>query len=266
MKFSVIIPYYKAINTIGRTLESIYRQTYSDFEIILVNDLSPDNPNTIIDEYKSKFIQRDITLRYIELEKNSGPSKARNIAWDNASGDYIAFLDSDDFWHPNKLQICANFISDEIIMLYHAAEITIEKYLDKINFQSYVSNQFNCHKKSNLSWFKKNHSVTPAVIIKRDISCRFDENIKYSEDYELWLRIAFKYNNTYSILGPPLTYLGKPFSEGNSLSSNITKMRIGEMKLFIQFCFSNLFYLPLLPFLLIYSTLKHIRLLTKNIF
>ncbi len=266
MNFSVIIPYYKALKTIGRTLDSVFHQTHSDFEVIVVNDLSPDDPRSLMQDFNLKFSQRNIKFTYIELEKNGGPSRARNIAWDFASGDYVAFLDSDDMWHPQKLEICARFIQKDTIMLFHDAEITNDNEWNIDVFQKLDPQIYTCSKTNKLSWFKKNYSVTPAVILKKGIECRFNEQHKYSEDYELWLRITFKYDNTYKVVGFPLTYLGKPFSEGNGLSSNITKMRIGEMKLFIQFCLSNIIYLPLLPLLLFYSLLKHLRLLSKSIF
>jgi hypothetical protein len=89
--------------------------------------------------------------------------------------------------------------------------------------------------------------------------------MKYSEDYDLWLRIVFKYNNTIELKGPTLTFLGKPFMVGNGLSSNIHKMRIGELKLYYNFCKHNKVFIVLLPFLFLNSLCKHFKLLVKLI-
>ena len=82
MKISIIIPYYNAINTIERTLFSIYNQTYNNYEVIVINDKSTDNPLPIINTYKLRFENNNNNFKYIELDETCGPSKARNYAWD----------------------------------------------------------------------------------------------------------------------------------------------------------------------------------------
>ena len=95
---SVVIPSYNRENTISNSIESVLKQTYSDIEVIVVDDGSTDKTEDIV-----KGIG-DNRIRYIKLEKNSGACVARNIGIMNANGSYIAFQDSDDIWHPDKLE------------------------------------------------------------------------------------------------------------------------------------------------------------------
>jgi len=263
--FSIVIPYYNSINTIERTLLSILYQDCKDYEIIVINDFSKDDPSDIIEDFKKKFKFLGINLKYIELKKNSGPSFARNLAWNLASGSYVCFLDSDDMWHPNKLSICKNFICDlQPQMLFHDSLISRTGMLRDLLEIDYTNSVFTVRNIIPINWLLRNLAVTPAVIVKKNIYLRFNEEMKYSEDYDLWLRIAFEYSNVIKIDGPALTFLGKPFMSGNGLSSNVTKMRIGEITLYTNFCLSNLFYFPILPILILYSILKHLYLLISN--
>lgn len=260
--FTVVIPYYKSINTIERTLLSVLYQDCRDYEIIVINDCSTDNPNDIIEDFTKRFKFLGINLKYIELDKNSGPSFARNFAWNLAIGNYVCFLDSDDMWHPNKLSICKNYIIDlQPQLLFHDSLISrTGKFKDLLEID-YTNSEFTVRNIIPINWLLKNLAVTPAVLVKKDINLRFNEKMKYCEDYDLWLRIAFEYSNVIKIEGPALTYLGKPFMSGNGLSSNVIKMRLGEISLYINFCLNNLLSLPILPILILYSFFKHIRLL-----
>ena len=93
---SIIVPVYNAVNTIGRCIESILNQEYSDFELLLVNDGSADGSGAICDAYAD----RDSRVRVFH-QVNSGVSASRNLALDHAKGDYLQFLDSDDWITPD---------------------------------------------------------------------------------------------------------------------------------------------------------------------
>lgn len=99
MKVSIITPTYNCAIFIEKTIESVIKQTYTDWELIIVDDCSTDNTEAIVSEY----IKKDRRIRYIKLEKNSGAAVARNKAMELASGKYMAFLDSDDIWQRDKL-------------------------------------------------------------------------------------------------------------------------------------------------------------------
>lgn len=99
-KISIITPAYNAEQYIAETIKSVQNQTFSDWEMIIVDDCSTD------DTYKLSysFSEKDNRIKIIQHEKNCGVAAARNTALDAAKGDYIAFLDSDDMWMPEKLE------------------------------------------------------------------------------------------------------------------------------------------------------------------
>lgn len=96
---SVIIPTFNREKLIERSINSVLNQTYKNFELIVVDDCSTDNTENVVKKYN------DERIHYIKLEKNSGACKARNVGIENAKGEYIAFQDSDDVWHKDKLEV-----------------------------------------------------------------------------------------------------------------------------------------------------------------
>ena len=103
---SIITPSYNSSKYIGKTIESIFMQSYVDWELIIVDDCSTDNSIDIINSYAEK----DIRIKLIQLKKNSGAAVARNTGIEQANGRFIAFLDSDDTWHPDKLKNQTGFM------------------------------------------------------------------------------------------------------------------------------------------------------------
>ena len=105
-KVSVIIPVYNGAATIGRALASVFAQTFTDYEIVVVNDGSTDDTASVLAGYGDKI--RTILLT------NSGPSAARNAGVSASSGEYLAFLDDDDEWMPRKLELSIPVLDREL--------------------------------------------------------------------------------------------------------------------------------------------------------
>jgi len=97
---SIITPTYNCGKFIGQTIESVLNQSYQNWEMIIVDDCSTDNTKEIVE----KYVKQDKRIKYYVLEVNSGAAVARTKAMQLASGEYIAFLDSDDLWMPDKLE------------------------------------------------------------------------------------------------------------------------------------------------------------------
>ncbi len=256
MKISVIIPMYNSISTIENTIKSVINQTYSEeIEIIVINDGSKDGSEKKIEN----LILKNNTNRIIKLinKKNGGVSSARNIGIQESKGEYIAFLDSDDTWHPQKIELILEiFKNSSIKFLGHSH--TLENNFNKVYYVTKT------HKISFIKLLVRNFAVTPSVVIKREIIEYFNEDMNYTEDHELWLRISLKQDVYY--LDLPLTLLGRPVLSNGGLSANKWAMRVGEFKMYGNIIFYKKKLIPLYPLLIIFSFAKHVRHIINNLF
>ncbi|MEM7085948.1 MAG: glycosyltransferase family 2 protein [Bacteroidota bacterium] len=116
---SIITPLFNAENYIAQTVQCVQKQSYSNWEHIIVNDASKDTSEEIV----KSIAEKDPRVQLISLSENKGAAYARNHATELAQGDYIAFLDSDDLWHPEKLTKQIGF------MLTHNCEVSYTSYL-----------------------------------------------------------------------------------------------------------------------------------------
>lgn len=109
---SIIMPSYNTASFISKTIESVLNQTYKNWELLIVDDCSTDDTDEIVSKYNDKRIV------YLKNEKNSGAAISRNRALRNAKGKWIAFLDSDDLWHPTKLEKQIKFMKKKWTFLF----------------------------------------------------------------------------------------------------------------------------------------------------
>ncbi|MBE9214636.1 glycosyltransferase family 2 protein [Plectonema cf. radiosum LEGE 06105] len=182
---SIIIPAYNAMNYLPQTLESVLKQTFTDFEVLIINDGSSDN----IVEWFYNIV--DSRVKLISQE-NQGVSAARNIGIKNSKADYIAFIDADDLWEPTKLEKQLQCFKDNpSVGLVHSAMTMIDQEGKSLG-RTFISNVEGDALKPLL---EQNTIVTSSVIVRR--SCldvgNFDNNLRSSEDWELWVRIALRY-------------------------------------------------------------------------
>ena len=110
---SIITPSYNSAKYIAEAIESVQNQTYTNWEMIIVDDCSSDETEQII----APFLKKDIRIKFYKLDQNSGAGVTRNFAVEKASGNYIAFLDSDDKWKPEKLEMQLSFMEENRIPL-----------------------------------------------------------------------------------------------------------------------------------------------------
>jgi glycosyltransferase involved in cell wall biosynthesis len=208
---SVIIPAYNAEKSITDTLDSIFAQTYSSIEILVVDDGSTDKTAETIEEYQtSKADRTDRTNLIYIYQQNFGPSRARNIGIRAAKGEYIAFLDADDLWDRNKLDRQIELFKKEskIDLVFSDVKIARSKQSkieETIMFQEKrLNKEFFGHKYMVVNPFEKllqlNFIPTSSVIARK--SCFngdifFNEERRYAEDWELWLRMSLCFNFAY---------------------------------------------------------------------
>lgn len=181
---SIITPAYNASKVVGETIESVQKQTFKDWEMIIVDDCSTDNTLEIIEEY-AKNDSRIVVLKH---EKNSGVAAARNTALKKATGNYIAFLDSDDMWHPEKLQKQIEFMEQNNYVLTYT---NYQKYISEAKEKGKV---ITCPEKMTYNSIFYNTAIAClTVMVNKDLSGEFFMPlIKHTEDQCTWQEILKK--------------------------------------------------------------------------
>lgn len=209
---SVIIPTYNAEKYILETINSVKSQTYQNWEMIIVDDCSKDNTVEII----KKEAKNDSRIKLIQLSQNCGAAIARNTAIRNAKGKYIAFLDSDDLWYPEKLEKQVAFMQENDIAFSFTSYRIINEdgtETDKI---------INVPKEINYKGLLKN-TIIGCLTVMLDVSklgLVQMPNIRTRQDTALWLSILKRGHKAYSIQEP----LAKYRKVRGSISSNKLKM------------------------------------------
>lgn len=224
-KVSIITPMYNASRFVKYTIESVLSQTYSNWELIIVDDCSSDNSFDIVKDY----CQRDHRIKLLKMEKNSGgPIIPRNTGIDMAEGRYIAFLDSDDIWVPNKLEKQINFMQEKQCVLSYSAYKKIDEYgaiigNNPISVPSIVT--YKDLLKSNFI------PCLTAIYDSQKIGKIFQhkDSLVASEDHLLWLSILR--NNDECALGinEPLAYYR---IHGKSISNNKVVMAKNKWRIY----------------------------------
>jgi glycosyltransferase involved in cell wall biosynthesis len=186
---SVIIPAYNAAAFLGETLTSVFSQTYSNYEVIVVNDGSPDTAE--LEKVLAPFRDR---LIYLEQE-NKGPSGARNNAIRKARGEFVAFLDSDDTWLPDYLAEQIRFIDGEqaFDMVYSDAWLFGDGPLSGRRFMESAPSTGPVTFESLLLY--QTSVITSCTVVRRQSvidAGLFDERFIRCEDFDLWIRLAHR--------------------------------------------------------------------------
>jgi len=181
---SIIIPVYNRKELVKEAVASISRQTYTDYEVIAADDGSDDG----LEECVSSFRRQVKRFKYVSLSHCGFPGAVRNAGIEKAEGEYIAFLDSDDLWYPDKLELQISLLEAKPhIPLVHAREIWIRS-------GSTVSQKGQKHRREGdvfMDSLKKCIIGPSTVCVRReflDAVGLFRDDMEIAEDYELWLR------------------------------------------------------------------------------
>jgi glycosyltransferase involved in cell wall biosynthesis len=183
----VIIPAYGVSDFIGATLDSLMAQSFTDFEILVINDGSPDTV-----ELKRALAPYADRIRYLE-QPNKGPGAARNTGLRAARGEFVAFLDGDDSWAPTFLEEQRAYLAraPHVDMVYTNARLVGSTPAAGRTYMDVDPSTGNVTLESLLRGQCK--ILTSSVVARREvIVCvgMFDETLSYAEDYDLWLRLA----------------------------------------------------------------------------
>lgn len=183
MKVSIICPSYNCEKYIEKTLESIFLQTLTDYEIIIVDDCSTDSTVDIVKKINNSKI------KLIVNEKNSGAAFSRNLALANATGEYIAFLDADDLWSPTKLEEQINFMEKNNYVFSYTSYEEIDENGNSLG--RLISGPKRITKKG----FKHMDYVgCLTVMYKREIypDLQIPNDLPKNNDYAMWLLLSEK--------------------------------------------------------------------------
>jgi teichuronic acid biosynthesis glycosyltransferase TuaG len=222
---SVVIPVFNARETMLRAVRSVIEQTHLPGEIIIVDDASTDGTWEEISILQEKTTMP--VIKAIRLEKNSGPAEARNAGWNIVTGEYIAFLDADDVWHPRKLELQYGWMMahPEMAIAGHRCEVMSPAgpvSINQVDLESKVC-QFSLS-----DFLLGNRYSTPTVILRRSLPYRFAKGMRYCEDYQLWLQIVARHTPVCWI-DLPLAYLFKAKYGEGGLSGHLWRMEEGEL-------------------------------------
>ncbi|KUJ50602.1 glycosyltransferase family 2 protein [Chryseobacterium sp. JAH] len=222
---SVVIPMYNSEKSILKTLESVFSQTFLPSEIIVVNDGSTDNSNMLVEE----FISTNTEIRIKLINKsNGGVSSARNKGIENASSEWIALLDSDDEWLPNKLERQVKILKENTHIEFLGTNRNGE-YFNKVLWKK-LGHLTRISPKLLLVKFL---FVVPTIIFKKKIVDSigyFDESQKFAEEGNYFIRIAQKHNCYLLNESLVITGGGKAHFGHSGLSGNLKGMELGELK------------------------------------
>jgi len=196
-KVSVVIPAYNAMTYLPETLSSVLCQTFTNFEVLIVNDGSSDH----IEKWASELTEPQVKFL---SQANQGPSSARNTGIAQAKGEYIAFVDADDIWEPTKLEKQVRCLDDNpaVGLVYNWTSVVDEqgKATGRVityDAQGDVLRQI----------LERNIIYCPSVIVRRccfDMVGLFEPGLRFNEDWEMWIRIASRYH--FAVTKEPLVY------------------------------------------------------------
>ena len=218
---SVIIPAYNRVDAIGRAIESVLGQTYSDFEVLIVDDASQDGTKDAVMDYK------DSRIRYVPCRQRGGAAKARNIGIGLARGEYVSFLDSDDLWEDNKLQCDMEIMRADPRCLACTSGIV---YVDERDGRVIARAPARDLEVTRERALRMECSTAVDLTVRRDVvqeAGGFDESLPARQDWDLWIRIT---STGYAKQEPKSTYINH-VKRGDQISSGLERKIQGTSSL-----------------------------------
>lgn len=240
-KVSVIIPTCNRLELLPTAIRSVLSQTFRDFELLVVDDASDVSVETVVDAF------RDERLRLIRHETRRGGAAARNTGIRNSRGEYIAFLDDDDEWYPEKLarQIEVMLKAGLEVAAVYTGYIVIDRLSGTARGQKVPSHRGNLHDK-----LMEGNPIggTSSILIKKSCLERiglFDESLPSFQDRDLWIRISREFQFDY-VKDPLLNYFVHPkkvWTDLDALMKGLEMMieKYGTIPAFRKQCSSRYF-------------------------
>jgi O-antigen/teichoic acid export membrane protein/glycosyltransferase involved in cell wall biosynthesis len=223
---SVIIPCFNCGSTIDRAVESLADQTIRPREVILVDDCSTDSTPARLRSLAERYERGWVHV--IDLDRNSGPGRARNVGWENASQPYVAFLDSDDTWHPEKLEIQYGWMSrhPNVAITGHPVA-QVDESTDVMVRQRPAVGEPRMVPRWRVLF--SNRFTPSSIVMRADCAARFDESKRHAEDYFMLLGVFLVDRGIGYLFSTPLSFVYKAqFGAATGLSAQLWKIQKGE--------------------------------------
>jgi len=182
---SIIMPSYNTAKYIAESIDSVINQTHTNWELIIVDDCSTDNTDEIIKPYLE-----DSRIKYLKNEKNSGAAVSRNYALREAKGKWIAFLDSDDIWYPEKLEKQIDFMMKNNYSFSYTAYEQIDEESKSMNIFVSGPKRINKRGQYNFCW----QGCLTVMYDHEKVGLIQIEDLKKNNDYAMWLKVIEKAN------------------------------------------------------------------------
>lgn len=250
-----IIPCYRCSDTISRAVDSVAKQTLRPAEVILVDDGSGDNTPEVL-----LRLQRDYGenwIKVITLNDNRGPAVARNTAWDLASHDYIAFLDADEVWHPEKIAVQYLWmIRHPNIVLSGHDSVRIKP--DAQFSPDPIPRDIKANLVSRNQILLSNAFSTGCVMLKRELKQRFSPSLRYSQDYFLWLEILLE-GGKAAVMNFSGAYYFKALFGESGQTANLLNGKKAELEIYRRLWKSGYIKFPEFRILSLWSLAKYYR-------
>ena len=210
-------------------------------EVIIVDDCSHENESVIVEKFAANE-----GWHYVRNDKNVGASSSRNRGIRLSTADYVAFIDADDVWITGRLKTIGRLLS----------ETKADAYINSFSSFDIKSLQRNSKLTVLSSWhvLLKNRLQPSCFCMKRSVNLRFDESMRYCEDYDLLLRLITHHVVIYDTF--EWTILNRQQGTAGGLSANLWQMRLGEIKAYTKFCIRRKHFTVLLPALILFSLMK----------
>ena len=211
-RISIVVPAYNAAEFIRETLEHAIAQTYENIEILVIDDGSVDETSKIAESFGD-------VVRVIRTE-NRGVAKARNTGIEAATGEFIAFLDADDIWEPEKLRYQVEAVDDDHRLIYTN---TVSFGTQSLSNMNIAANELLPSGDIRARLIQRNFISTSTVLLDRDIAVRiggFNPDIPVCDDWDAWLRALCLTHAKY-IDRPLVRYRIHPFSLGSNTKKRI---------------------------------------------
>jgi glycosyltransferase involved in cell wall biosynthesis len=250
---SVIIPCFNCCDTIERAVLSVVKQTVCPADMFFINDASTDNTLHRLFDLQNKYGRS--WIKVISLHRNLGPGAARNAGWNQSDEPYLAFLDADDAWHPEKLNYQFGWMT-----MHQDIAVTSHRCIQVAPHDSVrdLSQKFKTRMLNPFKLLIRNQMLTRSVMLHRQLPFRFPEDKRYSEDYCLWLEMVLN-GIKASYLDVPLAVSFKSAYGQGGLSRNLAEMEKGELDTYKRLWRKKLLPTPLTIGLFGFSLMKHVR-------